>query len=68
MEKEYLQKIDHKVYVLETTHTGNFKSKLTTTDGIFHSRDSNIKLLNAVCVQHGSTLEGRMQAVRETMK
>ena len=65
MEREYLQELDHKVYSIENVYKGDYLSRLTTTDGVFYSRLSLIKLLENACILYGSTLEGRIQAIRK---
>lgn len=53
---------------LEAHFEGQNRSKLTTTEGVFFSELLPTELLNHTCLKYGSTLEGRIQAVRELLK
>ncbi|HLG26173.1 MAG TPA: competence protein ComK [Paenisporosarcina sp.] len=60
--------IDNQALSLESVFTGDYKSKITTTHGIYYSSMTVHDLLNKACIRYASTMEGRMQATRIFMK
>lgn len=60
--------IDNQALLLESVFTGDNKSKIITTHGIYYSRMTVLNLLNNACIRYASTMEGRMQATRIFMK
>lgn len=60
--------IDNQALLLESVFTGDNKSKIITTHGIYYSRMTVHNLLNKACIRYASTMEGRMHAIREFMK
>lgn len=54
--------IDTRTLALESVFTGDFKSKLSTTDGIYFSKLAPHLLLNKACLRYFSTMKGRTQA------
>lgn len=53
---------------LEAHFEGKYRSKITTTDGVLYSELLPRELLNNACLKYGSTLDGRIMAVRELLK
>ena len=51
--------------MLEPYFLNEYRSKLTTTNGVFYSILSPYELLDVTCIKYASTIEGRMKAVRE---
>ena len=54
--------IDNQALSLESVFTGDYKSKITTTHGIYYSCLTVHDLLNRACIRYASTMEGRIQA------
>ncbi|QFF98003.1 hypothetical protein PB01_03760 [Psychrobacillus glaciei] len=59
--------INKKTLMLESVFTGEFKTKIITTQGIYHSEMTVKQLLGNACILFASTLEGRMQAIKKLM-
>ncbi|MCP8967863.1 competence protein ComK [Ectobacillus ponti] len=41
-----------------------YRTEIVTTDGSIYAEESMLELLNQACLQHGSNLRGRQEAVR----
>lgn len=54
--------IDTRALALESVFTGDYKSKISTTHGIYFSKQTPAQLLNKACLRHFSTMKGRTQA------
>ncbi|WP_203245840.1 competence protein ComK [Sporosarcina beigongshangi] len=54
--------LDTRALALESIFTGGFKSKISTTHGIYYSKLSPPQLLDKACLHYFSTMKGRMQA------
>lgn len=61
--KEQNNLIDHQTIAIEAFSSGDYRTKITKTNGIFYSEQTPIKLLDEACMNEASTLEGRIQAV-----
>ena len=59
--------INKHTLMLESVFTGEFKSKIITTHGIFFSKMSVQQLMGNACIQFASTIEGRMEATKKLM-
>lgn len=53
--------------MVRSVFTGEFKSKIITTRGIFFSKMSVPQLIGKACIQFASTIEGRIQATKKLM-
>ncbi|WP_342508630.1 competence protein ComK [Sporosarcina sp. FSL K6-2383] len=54
--------LDIRTLALESVFAGDFKSKISTTHGIYYSKLTPAQLLNKACLHYFSTMEGRIQA------
>ena len=54
--------IDTRTLALESIFTGDYKSKISTTHGIYYSKLTPAQLLNKACLRYFSTMKGRIQA------
>lgn len=59
--------LDDKALALQPVFIGQNKSKIIRIDGIYFSEESQISLLEKACLRHGSTKQGRVDAVKEKM-
>lgn len=60
--------IDRRTLAVENFFDGVHKTKITTKDGVFYSKKSATNLLDKACKFYASTMQGRVNATRETMK
>jgi len=56
--------INHDTLALEAVFVDGFKSRITTTHGVYYSKMSIKSLLEEACIRYGSTFDGRVQAIR----
>lgn len=54
--------IDARALAVESVFIGSYKSKITTTHGIYFSKLTPQKLLNKACLHYFATKKGRIQA------
>ncbi|TQR21263.1 competence protein ComK [Psychrobacillus vulpis] len=59
--------IDDRALMIESVFTDGYKSKITTTHGIYYSKMAVLHLLNNACIRYASTLEGRIQGTKQLM-
>lgn len=59
--------LDDKALALQPVFIGKNKSKIIRMDGIYYSEECQISLLEKACLRHGSTKQGRIDAVKEKM-
>lgn len=60
--------IDRSVLFVESYFETGKKSKITTKNDIFYSRDSVLTLIDKACMMFASTYEGRVKATRHNLK
>ena len=54
--------IDTRALALESVFTGGYKSKISTTHGIYFSKQTPAQLLDKACLRYFSTMKGRTKA------
>ena len=59
--------LDDQALSLQPVFIGKNKSKIIRIDGIYFSEESQNSLLEKACLRHGSTKQGRVDAVKEKM-
>ena len=59
--------IDEGALALKPFFIGKNKSEIIRVEGTYYSEESPISLLEKVCLRHGSTEKGRIDAVKEKM-
>lgn len=57
--------INEDTLALESIFVDGFKSRITTTHGLYYSKMSKESLLEEACIRYGSTFDGRIQAIRK---
>ena len=57
--------INHDTLVLEPFFVNGYQSRIVTMHGIHYSKMSTKLLLEAACLRHASTFDGRIQAIRQ---
>lgn len=59
--------IDHRIYAIEPVFFDDYKTRLITSHGVYLSELSAFQLFKEVCLHFGSTMDGRLKAVREVL-
>lgn len=54
--------IDHRTLAILPAYSTEFQSIIVTVHGVYHSKFSQLKLLESACIRNFSSLEGRRQA------
>lgn len=60
--------IDTRALALESHFIGEYKSKISTTHGIYYSKLTPAQLLDKACLRYFSTMQGRIQAASILLK
>lgn len=59
--------IDNETLLLESIFIDKVKTRIVTTHGTYYSEESILKLLEDACNRFGSTMQGRLQAIKKIM-
>ena len=55
--------IDHRTLAIQPHFTGNYRSIITKTDGIYYSELTPLELIEDACLRYFTTMEGRQKAI-----